>query len=619
MAGDLAALGFSVNSKPLADATNELNKLSVAADRAETSADSLSKSSQKASSNVKKASNDTRQYSNAIKASSLQTSNLAAQFNDIGVMLAAGQSPLQLALQQGTQISQVLNTMGSGTNIVRGLASAFLSIVNPVSLVTIGTIAAGSALAQYIMSLKSDLPSVDEALKSHQQLIKDIEDRWPGATEAMERYAKRSILSMQATAEQNVRVLSKAAKDAQQAFENAVSLSTSITGGASTNMVADRFRPFQDAIDQLRAGIRAANPDFEQFNDQVNEVVSKDPKGLRDLGTELKSLAVAVETADNNARSASTSFNLIGDAASGQVAKVAQLTEAFRILNAAARPALTEMDKVNQAYDVARTAGDIQTRIQAEKAYRDAMSRFSAQSMPIPGQRPNLESIAPEKGKTGRSDAEREADRQAKAISRVTENLQFELNTMGMSAQSMRLQNALRQAGVDLYSEEGQKISDLVEKINAKEAATKAVAEADKQAKETQEKFVHAMDNGLNMIGDTILSIADGSDKASDAVKRLAVELALAAAQAASFGSGPLAGLFGGGSFGGGFKSTQLAGALASGSIGLFANGGVTNKPAIFGEAGPEAAVPLPDGRHIPVKMMGEASAALKTSTSQPM
>lgn len=32
-----------------------------------------------------------------------------------------------------------------------------------------------------------------------------------------------------------------------------------------------------------------------------------------------------------------------------------------------------------------------------------------------------------------------------------------------------------------------------------------------------------------------------------------------------------------------------------------FAKGGITNQPAIFGEAGPEAAVPLPDGRSIPV------------------
>jgi hypothetical protein len=38
---------------------------------------------------------------------------------------------------------------------------------------------------------------------------------------------------------------------------------------------------------------------------------------------------------------------------------------------------------------------------------------------------------------------------------------------------------------------------------------------------------------------------------------------------------------------------------------GLFAEGGVTNRPAIFGEAGPEAAVPLSRGREIPVELKG--------------
>jgi hypothetical protein len=36
-----------------------------------------------------------------------------------------------------------------------------------------------------------------------------------------------------------------------------------------------------------------------------------------------------------------------------------------------------------------------------------------------------------------------------------------------------------------------------------------------------------------------------------------------------------------------------------------FSKGGVSNRPAIFGEKGPEAAVPLPDGRTIPVTLKG--------------
>jgi tape measure domain-containing protein len=40
----------------------------------------------------------------------------------------------------------------------------------------------------------------------------------------------------------------------------------------------------------------------------------------------------------------------------------------------------------------------------------------------------------------------------------------------------------------------------------------------------------------------------------------------------------------------------------------MFAKGGITNQPSIFGEAGAEAAVPLPDGRSIPVTLNRQAS-----------
>ena len=66
-----------------------------------------------------------------IKSATGHTANLGAQFNDIGVMLAAGQSPLMLAMQQGTQINQVMAQMGGGKTALRGLGAAFLGIINP--------------------------------------------------------------------------------------------------------------------------------------------------------------------------------------------------------------------------------------------------------------------------------------------------------------------------------------------------------------------------------------------------------------------------------------------------------------------------------------------------------
>jgi hypothetical protein len=78
---------------------------------------------------------------------------------------------------------------------------------------------------------------------------------------------------------------------------------------------------------------------------------------------------------------------------------------------------------------------------------------------------------------------------------------------------------------------------------------------------------------------------------------------------------GGIAGLFSGGgvpsfAFSGGGDALMNSGlgdftGTGPGWDQLFADGGVTNRPAIFGEAGPEAAVPLPDGRSIPVKLSG--------------
>jgi|GEM_PF-1066502 len=75
--------------------------------------------------------------------------NLAAQFQDVAVTAAMGMSPLQIALQQGTQLSSVLGPMGAA-GAVRGLGAAFLSVISPVSLVVIGFTALAAAGLQTV-------------------------------------------------------------------------------------------------------------------------------------------------------------------------------------------------------------------------------------------------------------------------------------------------------------------------------------------------------------------------------------------------------------------------------------------------------------------------------------
>ena len=116
-------------------------------------------------------------YTRTSSAAGFATANLAAQFNDIGVMLAAGQSPLLLAVQQGTQVNQVLTQMrATGAPLGRTLVSAFTSIISPMSLLTLGIIAGGAALAQWALNAgdaEDEAVDLDDAMSALRSTTED--------------------------------------------------------------------------------------------------------------------------------------------------------------------------------------------------------------------------------------------------------------------------------------------------------------------------------------------------------------------------------------------------------------------------------------------------------------
>lgn len=73
--------------------------------------------------------------------------NVGAQFQDIAVTSVMGQNPLTIALQQGTQLGHVLNSV---ENPLKALGEAFKQVTNAVSLMTIGIIAVVAAIIQFV-------------------------------------------------------------------------------------------------------------------------------------------------------------------------------------------------------------------------------------------------------------------------------------------------------------------------------------------------------------------------------------------------------------------------------------------------------------------------------------
>lgn len=80
-------------------------------------------------------------------------SNMAAQFQDIGVTAAAGMSPMLIGLQQGAQLALVMQQEIGGKGLAGGLKAlggSFLSVLGPVTLLTIGFVALLAALIQFV-------------------------------------------------------------------------------------------------------------------------------------------------------------------------------------------------------------------------------------------------------------------------------------------------------------------------------------------------------------------------------------------------------------------------------------------------------------------------------------
>ena len=106
------------------------------------------------------------------KSAAMHTANLGAQLNDIGVMLAAGQNPFQLAIQQGTQINQVFQRMGTGTAALKAMWVALKSLIGPTQLVTLGLI----VLAGYAARAAKKFFKFGEGAKELKEAIEGIKE-----------------------------------------------------------------------------------------------------------------------------------------------------------------------------------------------------------------------------------------------------------------------------------------------------------------------------------------------------------------------------------------------------------------------------------------------------------
>jgi hypothetical protein len=402
------------------------------------------------------ASNGARQFDRAMNSSRLQTANLSAQLNDIGVQLAGGQSPFLIALQQGTQINQVLG-QGGARAAVGALAGAFTSLINPVSLATIAIITLGGAAVQYFTNLLSDSDKSEESLEKQAQLIRNLAAAWGEGIPAIDAYIQKI----------------------DQAKTSADAL-------AAVKIVADQLAaPTAEAFEDLNIELAGLKADLIAFGDDGSRYVSN-------LGDSFETLRESV----SEGKATQEQFNAVVEAA--QAASVTGISgiEGFLAsverLRGAAIGAAVEVAGLNAAMGGAnnKALNDPNTwRGRNIVGQPDGPMQGSADpDLPFDGpvieRRPLIEleglsARSPSGG--GRSSAVSEAQREREVVTKLIEQLEFEQSLISMSDADREVANTLRRAGAAATDEQRVKIEQLVEATYAEREAIDANQEAMKE------------------------------------------------------------------------------------------------------------------------------------------
>lgn len=537
---------------------------------------------------------------------SFNTANIAAQFQDIGVTAAMGMNPLQIALQQGTQLSAVLEEMrGNGQSAGAAIAGAFASIISPMSLATIGVIAAGTAAVQYFSSVRSGAADVEAALEAHDALIRELKGAYGEAADGLEDYAARSRAEIEATARTNRDVLAASAQQLTREFAQLLEI----------NQEAYYFdyRPFKEQIDAFIAGVESGDRTVLDFIADIDALAATDP-GLRSMADQFIAMAQAAANAQRGVEGAKDTVSTIGEIASSQIADVDALNKALNNLANIAMPRLTESAQARKEYiDGMKAAGsDLAELTDVQQAYDAAMDRISRGQLPgggqipTPEEKPVLLGIAPTKsgrGGGGRSRAT-PADRFQQDLQMIrdrTEALRQEIDMIGLSEEAQtrrRVALDLEQRALEALREEARrkgqtdldniKLSD--EKIAAIQREADAYARTAEELRRAQEAneltrdvtkgFVTDMLNGASAAEALSNALGKVADKLLNEVLDGILQVNAAGSKGGGFGLGSLLGGFG----------NMLPGSqwniAAGGGVGLYDKGGYTGSGGKYDPAG---------------------------------
>ena len=590
--------------------------------------------------------------------------NLSRQFQDIGVSLAGGQSPLTVLFQQGSQVADIFGSSQAGAS---GALRSFGATAARVLLGPVGAVAAltGGLVA---MKIAGDAAGASLAKLGEEALQTGLS---PNRVAGAKIVGARSGLDDKGT----IGAFTNAQKEFEAFSRNSGAVKNSlekIDKGFLT--VADRARNAGEWIDRIVQKIREL-PRAQGLN--LAQALFGQDEG-RKLFDEIARGSLSMASLGREAEKAGAKFDVSAERAAKMRKEIAEIdtitsTRLLATFGALADPVLAmERSWANMKLgilEVERSARQLRDTLrfsagqalgeQGEAAStvfaRMRQLRANGGSDPFAGKtmadvdplvnlftqgkdKPSpvgdmRKLFEPSAKKTGKSAAEKAGEKFAD----IEADLRNKIALASVAAEGVehdkialkiKIENEQRRIGVGATQAQKDEVAGLVTQLDAAERAQKNLTkeaetyrDAMKEVGDVTKSFLHDLERGDSIgkaLGNTLKSFQGKAiDKGVDAGIG-----ALGNAFKSSGGGGLLD------SLGSSLKSLWPfadGGIMTSaGPLPLrrYAGGGIADSPqlAMFGEGRqPEAFVPLPDGRSIPVAMRGGGSPKITINNNAPV
>jgi hypothetical protein len=248
-----------------------------------------------------------------------QVGSVTNLFNRLGSAVGVSLGPigiLSTELVRAGQHFKEFETAGQALEAIG--ATLFEAITNPLTI-AIGAIA-GTVIAFGLLTKAVEGPNLEETLKRHLQLIKDIQAAYGAAAKAATDYSEKSASALKLQNEQITQELRQELNAQLGAFEISVE--------QGTLALADAFGvngPLPAAVEKFRRDIASGTADVLAFREEIRNLALAAPANspLRDFLEEVLRLT------DKAAQAAAALKNELGAAAVLQSATVGTLVPGF--------------------------------------------------------------------------------------------------------------------------------------------------------------------------------------------------------------------------------------------------------------------------------------------------